>query len=46
MICSDVDEIREMADRIIVMVEGRITLDGRAADISNDQIINSMTEVA
>lgn len=46
MICSDVDEIREMADRIIVMVEGRITLDGRAADISNEQIINSMTEVA
>lgn len=46
MICSDVDEIREMADRIIVMVEGRITLDGRAVDISNDQIIHSMTEVA
>ncbi|MBL3698977.1 sugar ABC transporter ATP-binding protein [Leucobacter luti] len=46
MICSDVDEIREMADRIIVMVEGRITLDGRAADIRNEQIINSMTEVA
>lgn len=46
MICSDVDEVREMADRIVVMVEGRITLDARAADISNEQIIQSMTEVA
>jgi len=46
MICSDVDEVREMADRIIVMVEGRVTLDARARDISNDQIVQSMTEVA
>ena len=46
MICSDVDEVREIADRIIVLVEGRITLDARARSISNEQIIHSMTEVA
>ncbi|PRI10531.1 sugar ABC transporter ATP-binding protein [Leucobacter massiliensis] len=46
MICSDVDEVREIADRIIVLVEGRITLDARASDITNEQIIQSMTEVA
>ena len=46
MICSDVDEVREMADRILVMVEGRITLDARAKDITNEQIVQSMTEVA
>ncbi|MBC9926437.1 MULTISPECIES: sugar ABC transporter ATP-binding protein [unclassified Leucobacter] len=46
MICSDVEEIREMADRIIVMVEGTITLDARAQEITNEQIVQSMTEVA
>ena len=46
MICSDVDEVREMADRILVMVEGSITLDARANQISNEQIVQSMTEVA
>lgn len=46
MICSDVDEVREMADRIIVVVEGRVTLDARANNISNEQIVQSMTEVA
>lgn len=46
MICSDVDEVREIADRIVVLVEGRITLDARASAISNEQIIQSMTEVA
>lgn len=46
MICSDVDEVREMADRILVMVEGSITLDARAKTVSNEQIVQSMTEVA
>lgn len=46
MISSDVEEIREMADRIIVMVEGNITLDARAGAITNEQIVQSMTEVA
>lgn len=46
MISSDVDEIREIADRIVVMVEGRVTLDARASAISNEHIVQSMTEVA
>jgi simple sugar transport system ATP-binding protein len=46
MICSDVEEVRAIADRIVVMVEGRTTLDARAGAVSNDQIVKSMTEVA
>ncbi|MDR7233618.1 sugar ABC transporter ATP-binding protein [Agrococcus sediminis] len=45
MICSDVEEVREMADRIVVMVEGRITLDARASAVRNEDIVKSMTEV-
>ncbi|MBO9578326.1 MAG: sugar ABC transporter ATP-binding protein, partial [Microbacteriaceae bacterium] len=43
---SDVDELREMADRIVVMVEGRVALDARADEVSNEQIVSSMSEVA
>lgn len=46
MICSDVDEVREMADRIVVFVEGSVALDARASQISNESIVNSMSEVA
>lgn len=46
MICSDVDEVREMADRIVVFVEGSVALDARASQISNENIVNSMSEVA
>lgn len=46
MLCSDVDEVREIADRIVVMVEGRIVRDARADEIRNDEIVTSMTEVA
>ena len=43
---SDVDEVREIADRILVMVEGRIVLDARAHEVSNEEIVSSMAEVA
>lgn len=43
---SDVDELREIADRVLVMVEGRIVLDARAHEVSNEAIVSSMAEVA
>lgn len=46
VVTSDVEELREAADRILVMVEGRIVLDGMSADLTNEQIIASMSEVA
>lgn len=42
---SDVNEAREIADRIIVLVEGRIALDKRADEVTNEEIVASMTEV-
>jgi simple sugar transport system ATP-binding protein len=46
VLSSDVEEIREMADRILVLVDGAVVLDARAGEISNDQIAQSMSEVA
>ncbi|GAA1859512.1 sugar ABC transporter ATP-binding protein [Microbacterium koreense] len=46
MLCSDVDELREIADRVLVLVEGRITLDARIDTVTDEQIVQSMTEVA
>lgn len=43
---SDVDEIREVADRIIVLVEGDITLDRYTSETNSDEIVASMSEVA
>ena len=43
---SDVEEIREVADRILVMVEGHIGLDAYTSEIDNDAIVTSMSEVA
>jgi simple sugar transport system ATP-binding protein len=43
---SDVDEIREIADRIIVLVEGEIRLDSYTTEIDNDAIVTSMSEVS
>lgn len=42
---SDVEEIREIADRIIVLVEGQIRLDSYTTQIDNDAIVTSMSEV-
>lgn len=43
---SDIEEIREVADRILVMVEGNITLDRTATEIDADTIMTNMSEVA
>jgi simple sugar transport system ATP-binding protein len=46
VLSSDVDEILEVADRIIVLVEGKIVLDESASDTSKEKIVNKMSEVA
>lgn len=46
VVTSDVEELREAADRILVMVEGSIVLDAMSADLTNEQIVASMSEVA
>lgn len=46
VLSSDVEEIREVADRILVMVEGHITLDRTATEVDADAIMSSMSEVA
>ncbi|WIY82405.1 sugar ABC transporter ATP-binding protein [Propionimicrobium sp. PCR01-08-3] len=43
---SDIDEIREVADRILVLVEGRITLDSYSSETNPNIIMASMSEVA
>ncbi|MCV2393059.1 sugar ABC transporter ATP-binding protein [Actinotalea sp. M2MS4P-6] len=43
---SDVEEIREIADRILVMVEGHLRLDAYTSTVDNDAIVTSMSEVA
>lgn len=42
---SDIDEILESADRVIVMVEGEVRFDSYLSDTSRDEIINKMSEV-
>jgi simple sugar transport system ATP-binding protein len=46
VLASDVDEILEVADRIIVLVEGKIVLDVSSTNTSKDKIVNKMSEVA
>jgi len=43
---SDVDEIREVADRVIVLVDGRPRLDAYTTQTDGDAIVASMSEVA
>lgn len=43
---SDVDEIQEVADRIIVLVEGNVTQDAYSSELDHNSIVRSMTEVA
>ena len=45
VLSSDVDEIREVADRVLVMVEGEITLDTYTTETSPEEIMRSMSEV-
>lgn len=46
VLSSDVEEIREIADRVLVMVEGEIRLDAYTTEVDNDAIVASMSEVA
>lgn len=46
VLSSDVEEIREVADRIVVLVEGDVRLDRYTSEIDNDAIVTSMSEVA
>ena len=43
---KDVDEILDVADRIIVLVEGKVVMDVNAGETSKDKIVNKMSEVA
>jgi simple sugar transport system ATP-binding protein len=46
VLSSDVEEIRAVADRILVLVEGEIQLDAYTTEIDNGAIVTSMSEVA
>lgn len=43
---SDIDEILESSDRVIIMVEGDIKYDGYLSNTSRSEIIKKMSEVA
>lgn len=43
---SDIDEILESADRVVVMVDGDIKFDNHISQTSRDEIIKKMSEVA
>mgnify|MGYP002639720897 CR=1 FL=1 len=46
VLASDVDEILDVADRIIVLVEGKIVMDEISSKTSKELIVNKMSEVA
>jgi len=46
VLASDVDEILDVADRVIVLVEGKVVMDVNAGETSKDKIVNKMSEVA
>ena len=43
---SDIDEILESADRVVVMVEGEIKFDSYLSQTNRNEIIEKMSEVA
>lgn len=45
VLSSDVDEIREVADRILVLVDGEVRLDDYTTQIDGEDIVASMSEV-
>ena len=45
VLTSDVTELREISDRVVVMVDGEIRLDAYAGDVDNETIITRMSEV-
>src|SRR5699024_8228108 len=46
VLVSDVEELREVADRVVVLSEGQTYLDTYASDVEDSTIITSMSEVA
>ena len=46
VLASDVDEILDVADRVIVLVEGKVVMDVNAGETSKEKIVNKMSEVA
>lgn len=46
VLVSDVEELREVADRVVVLAEGSTYLDAYASEVDNSTIIASMSEVA
>lgn len=46
VLSSDVEEIRGVADRILVLVEGEVRLDRYTSEIDDEAIVTSMSEVA
>lgn len=45
VLSSDIDEILEVADRVIVLVEGAPRLDAYTSDTTREQIVSQMAEV-
>lgn len=46
VLTSEVDELLEVADRVIVLVDGNPRLDTYLADTSREEIVDSMSQVA
>jgi simple sugar transport system ATP-binding protein len=46
VLTSDIDEVLEVADRIVVLVDGGIRLDTYSSQTNRDQIVARMSEVA
>lgn len=46
VLSSDVDEIREVSDRVLVLVDGSVRLDSYNSELAFDTIVATMSEVA
>jgi simple sugar transport system ATP-binding protein len=46
VLTSDIDEVLEVADRIVVLVDGAVRLDTYSSQTNRDQIVARMSEVA
>jgi simple sugar transport system ATP-binding protein len=42
VLAADVDEVLEVADRVIVLVDGVPRLDARTAEVTRDRIVAQM----